>query len=218
MTRARSNAFMGAVRAGDIMVKHRHGLKPTGVIIKLGQLFSRGKSDFVHAGVANSGVSIIEQSGGGLFENSLLTTNAAFTYDVFRCQIPGVAAGAAETAVMLRQGVAEGNFALPYTSLGAARSLGPGWSVSSSDRINKTLDQLVGGNSAAFFCSGFVVYCYLVAMEQMNIAVQGSFPLQRMKTVFGIEDRYYNPSFLHQHLMSNANFKFIGKVKGAVLV
>lgn len=200
------------------MVKYRHGLGATGLAIKIGQLFSKGKSDFIHAGIASSGVTIIEMDGNGLQENNLLTTNAAYSYDVFRCLIPGIAAGAAETAIMMRQGMAEGGFALPYSMKGAVGSLGRGKSVTSSDRINKTLDQLVGGNSEAFFCSGHVVYCYLVAMEQSDIAVQGSFPLQNMKTVFGMEDRYYNPSFLHQHLKKNANFKFIGKVKGGVLV
>ncbi|KAA0577028.1 hypothetical protein F1643_09890 [Azospirillum sp. INR13] len=224
MTRARSNAVIGAVKAGDIMIKHRHGLGATGIAIKIGQLFSRGKSDFIHAGIASSPTTIIEMDGDGLQENNLLTKNANYSYDVFRCTTPGIGEGAAQTAIMMRQGIVGGGFAqggttqMPYTIGGAVKSLGRGGGVQSTDRINTLLDQLMAGGREAFFCSGHVVYCYLVAMEQSNIAVQGSFPLQNMQAVFGMEARYYNPSFLHHHLSNNQHFRRVGKVKGAVLV
>lgn len=224
MTRARSNAVVGAVKAGDIMVKHRHGVDPVGWGIKIAQLFSKGKSHYVHAGIASSPTTIIEMDGKGLQENNLLTKNANYTYDVFRCTMPGIGEGAAQTAIMMRQGVVGGGFAqggktqMPYTIGGAIKSLGRGSASQSTDRINKLLDQLLAGGEEAFFCSGHVVYCYLVAMEQSNIAVQGSFPLQNMQAVFGMESRYYNPSFLHKHLSENQYFKLVGKVKGAVLV
>ena len=225
MTRARSNAVVGAVKAGDIMVKHRYGVDATGIAIKIGQLFSRGKSDFVHAGIASSPTTIIEMDGDGLQENSLLIKNAKYTYDVFRCAIPSIAEGAAQTAIMMRQGVAPGGGCtaggttqMPYTIGGAVKSLGRGGGVQSTDRVNTLLDQLLAGGKQAFFCSGHVVYCYLVAMEQANIAIQGSFPLQNMQAVFGMEARYYNPSFLHQHLSNNQNFTRVGKVRGGVRV
>ncbi|PWC34072.1 hypothetical protein TSO352_27535 [Azospirillum sp. TSO35-2] len=210
---------MGAVQAGDIMVKNWQGMTRSGVIIRLGQLFSKGKSDFTHAGIASSPTAIIETNSAGLQENSLLSTRGDLTYDVFRCLIPGIGAGAAQVAAMMLQNFTQGGSAqLPYDSWGAVKSLGGGSASQSSDRVNKLLDKLLAGGSEGFFCSGHVVYCYMVAMEQANIAVQGSFPLQNMQAVFGLESRYYNPSFLHKHLSGNQNFKFIGKVKGAVLV
>ncbi|MBB4265042.1 hypothetical protein [Roseospira visakhapatnamensis] len=202
------------IRAGDIMIKHRHGLGMTGVAIQIGQVFSKGKSKFIHAGIACSPTEIIEMSGDGLHRNSLTGGNAIYTYDVFRCGLSGIRAGAAETAIMLYEGVRAGGFDLPYTIKGAAKSLGRGTAVSSQDRINIALDNLLAGGSKAFFCSGHVVYCYLVAMEQANIAVQGSFPLQSMQGMFGYESISYNPSYLHDHLSKNSNFGFMGTFQG----
>ncbi|WP_434623420.1 hypothetical protein [Azospirillum sp. B2RO_4] len=219
MTRARSNAVVGAIKAGDILVKNWQGMTKSGVIIRLGQLFSKGKAEFTHAGIASAPTKIIETNSAGLQENNLLTTRGSLTYDVFRCLIPGIGEGAAQVATMMLHNFTQGGSAqLPYDSKGAIRSLGRGTSSQSSDRINKLLDKLFAGGSEGFFCSGHVVYCYLVAMEQANIAVQGSFPIENMQAVFGLESRFYNPSFLHKHLSDNKNFKFIGKVKGGVLV
>ncbi|MDI1477158.1 hypothetical protein [Polyangium sp. y55x31] len=210
--RQRSNAIIGAVRKGDIMIKHRHGMAPVGVGIKIGQLFSRGNSDLIHAGVASSPTTIVEMDGHGLQENNLLTTNSAFTYDVFRCRDENLAAGAGETAIMMREGMAAGGFNIQYTVGGAFGSLLPGNAAASSNRINGTLDQLLAGNAQSFFCSGHVVYCYLAAMEQMQ------FTQQRMREHFSLEAVDYNPSFLQQHLARNRHFAFIGRVRGARLI
>ncbi|MDI3284833.1 hypothetical protein [Polyangium sp. 15x6] len=215
--RQRSNAIVGAVRKGDIMIKHRHGLGAVGVGIKVGQLFSRGNSDLIHAGVASSATTIVEMDGHGLQENNLLTTNAQFTYDVFRCRDENLAAGAGETAIMMREGMAAGGFNIQYTVGGAFGSLLPGSAAASSNRINGTLDQLLAGNAQAFFCSGHVVYCYLAAMEQLHIAT-GQFSAQRMREYFSLEAVDYNPSFLQQHLARNRHFVFVGRVRGARLI
>ena len=104
--RRRANAVSCCIRPGDITIKYSDG-SVSNLLIRFGQLFGRGPSQFVHAGIASSATTVIELSGSGLHENNLFTDNAQLRYEVFRCRQPEVPLGAAETAKMMLVGVRE---------------------------------------------------------------------------------------------------------------
>lgn len=218
-TRSRSNAIVGAVRAGDIMIKHSDG-SATSKLIRFGQLFGRGPSKFVHAGIASSGTTIIEMDGHGLQEHNLLTENAGYKYDVFRCNISSIAEGAAETAQMMLSGFQEyqrsnSGMRISYSAGGAFRSISKSAGWDGNDVINGTLDSLLKADGSAFFCSGHVVLCYQSSMGQHQI--QGVLPIQHARQIFGLESSCYQPAYLHKALSESNHFTFVGKVRGAVL-
>jgi len=225
MPSPRSNAMLGAVRAGDIMIKYSDG-SILSKLIRFGQFFGRGSSKFVHAGIASSGVTIIEMDGNGLTENNLIIDNSQYKYDVFRCNYPTVASGATETAKMMLEGVREfqksgpearSGMRIQYTVLGAARSISKKAKWDGRDVINTTLDNLlqVDGGSA-FFCSGHVVLCYQSSMGQHQI--QQTLPVEDAQKLFSLKDTCYQPSFLHKSLSNSSHFRKIGTVKGNQLV
>lgn len=220
MGRSRSNAVSYATKTGDILIKHNAG-GATGNLITFGQwLFgSKGKSKYMHSAIASSPLTVIEMSGDGLHENNLLSDNADYTYDVFRCKKRNLATGAAEVGKMMMgfvQNANSGDF--KYTVKGALKSLFGKKSLGNANRINIILDNLLAGGKENYFCSGHTVLCYVVAMEQTNIHVQGSFPIQGMRAVFGNENTGYNPAYLHDHLQKNSNFNFVGTVKAGQIV
>jgi len=219
LIRPRAGAIVGAVRAGDIMIKYADG-SVTSALIRFGQLFGRGPSKFVHAGIASSGTTIIEMDGHGLQEHNLLTDNAAYDYDVFRCKYPSVANGAAETARMMLAGFQEyqrsnSGMRISYSKGGAFRSISKRAGWDGNDVINGTLDSLLSADGSAFFCSGHVVLCYQAAMGQHQI--QGIMPIQHARQIFSLDSTCYQPAYLHKALSASTHFTFIGKVRGAVL-
>lgn len=214
--RQRSEAVLGCIKTGDILVKYYDG-SPVNVAIRAMQFFGKGPSQYTHAAIASSSVSVIEMNGRGLHDNNLLSHNGQITYDAFRCTLPGVAEGAAETAKMLYEAFASGNLNAQYTLAGAMRSISKSAGIGDDDKVNVMLDKLSSGTPEYFFCSSFVVLCYIVAMQQMQ--AQGSaFPQQYMSQVFGLDDSCYQPAFLHRHLSASPYFQAIGKVRGAALV
>ncbi len=220
MVRPRSNAVSYATRTGDILIKHNAG-GATGNLITFGQwLFrSKGKSKYMHSAIATSPLTVIEMSGDGLHENNLLSDNAAYSYDVFRCKKRKLAEGAAEVGKMMMGFVRNaGSGDIKYTVKGALKSLFGKSSLRSGDRINIILDNLLAGGKESYFCSGHTVLCYVVAMEQTNLHVQNSFPVEKMRSVFGHDSTGYNPAYLHHHLQKNGNFDFVGTVKAGQIV
>jgi hypothetical protein len=219
MPRNRSNAIVGAVKSGDILIKHNAG-GLTGNLITAGQWLTGagGKSKYMHSAIASSSVTVIEMSGDGLHENNLLSENAGYTYDAFRCKQSNLAEGAAEVGKMMMGFVQNNTGDIKYTIKGALKSLFGKKSLGNANRINLILDNLLAGGKENYFCSGHTVLCYVVAMEQTNIHVQGSFPVQGMRAVFGNESSGYNPAYLHDHLQKNSNFTFVGKVKAGQIV
>ena len=220
MSFSRRGAVVGAVRAGDIMIKHSDG----GIIskvIRFGQFFGRGSSKYVHAGIASSGVTIIEMDGEGLQEHNLIIQNSMYKYDVFRCNYPDIAAGAAETAKMMLEGFREfqstrSGMRIKYSLLGAARSISKRAKWDGKDVINVTLDNLMQADGSAFFCSGHVVLCYQSSMGQHQI--QNTLPVQHASQLFSLTDTRYQPAYLHKALSKSAHFTKIGTVKGNQLV
>lgn len=220
MTRPRSNAVVGAIKAGDIMIKYSDG-SLVSKVIRFGQFFGRGSSQYVHAGIASSPTQIIEMSGNGLNENNLLTDNARYKYEVFRCNYPSVAEGAAETGKMMYEGFkafqASGQgMKISYTMAGAARSISKSVGWDGNDVINTALDSLLKADGSAYFCSGHVVLCYQSSLGQHQI--QGILPVQHAQQIFGLTDSCYQPAFLHKKLSESTHFTRVGTVKGAMLV
>lgn len=216
---ARSGAMVGAVRAGDIMIKYSDG-SLVSKVIRFGQLFGRGSSKFVHAGIASASTKIIEMDGHGLQEHNLLMENARYNYDVFRCRYPSVAAGAAETARMMLAGFQEyqrsaSGMRISYSLKGAFRSISKSAGWDGNDVINGTLESLLSADGSAFFCSGHVVLCYQSSMGQHQI--QGIMPIQDSRQIFSLKSTCYQPAYLHKALSANNHFTFVGKVCGAVL-
>jgi len=222
---------LGAIESGDILVKYREDSGAVGTAIKAGQSLSGkgGDANFIHAGIAvaptgahtKAAASIIEMDGQGLQENALSTTGQGHLYDVFRFNenaaakrdgTRSIAIGAAETARMIREGVAaQKNFVVTYDLLGAIRSLWASAPSRNSDRINALLDRLLKGDRGRFFCSGFVVTCYLVALEQSGIL--GTWA-GGVSPVFPQDDVYYSPAALHRHLSATpARFAFLGQLR-----
>lgn len=221
MTRPRSNAIGGCLQPGDIMIKHSDG-SIISKIIRFGQLFGRGPSKFVHAGIASSGTTIIEMDEEGLQENNLLIKNADYKYDVFRCNYSNIQAGATETARMMLDGfgapqAAQGGSKISYSTGGAARSISKRRRLPGGDVINNTLDNLLSAGGDAFFCSGHVVLCYQSAMGQAQMA-QNLFPVQHSQQLFSLDSTCYQPSFLWKTLEASHHFTKIGTVKGAVKI
>ncbi len=202
-----------SIFAGDIMIKYSDG-SAVNNIIQAGQWFSKGSSGYTHAGIASTDTKIIEMDGHGLQEHDLLTLNANIYYDVFHCRIPGVAKGAAETAIMMRGFAGQ----LGYSKAGAFASISRTAALGTSDKVNQLLDNLLAGGSEYYFCSGHVVLCYIIAMQQMDAMREGAFPSDKIKAVFGLEDACYNPSFLRNHLKKSQYFDLMGKYKGAQCV
>lgn len=199
------------------MIKYSDG-GAVSKLIRFGQLFGRGASQYVHAGIASSSTSIIEMDGHGLQEHNLLIDNAQIKYDVFRCNYPQVAAGACETAKMMYEGVCAHNstgrgMKISYTLAGAARSISKSVGWKGDDVVNDTLDNLLKADGSAFFCSGHVVLCYQSALGQHQ--VQGTLPIQDSRQLFGLTDTCYQPAFLHKKLSESPHFKKVGTVKGA---
>ncbi len=218
MSRTRSNAVSGAVKTGDILIKYNAG-GLTGNAIQFGQLFSKGKSKYIHSAIATSPTTVVEMSGCGLHESNLLTDNAPYTYDLFRCRLHTLAEGAAEVAKLMMgfvHNAGSGDFR--YSMKGAIGSLFGKSSLGNKDRINKILDNLLAGGAENYFCSGHTVLCYAVAMEQTNIHVQSCFPVEKMRSVFGYENTGYNPSYLHDHLSKSDKFTAVGTIRSAQLV
>lgn len=201
------------VFAGDIMVKYSDGSSVNN-IIQFGQWFSKGSSKYTHAGLAVSATAIVEMDGHGLQEHDLTSQNAGIFYDVFHCRIPGVGQGAAETAKMMR-GFSD---QIEYSKSGAFTSISRSTGLATTDKINTLLDNLLTGGSEYYFCSGHVVLCYIVAMQQMDAMREGAFPTSKIQAVFGLDDVCYNPSYLHQHLKKSSYFDYMGKFKGAQCV
>jgi hypothetical protein len=207
-----------AIRTGDIMIKHMQSFWSAQGLIKIGQVVTKGKSSFIHAGIASSAATMIEVDGSGVHENDLYSTNALTKYDVFRCKFDALAQGAAQVAIMIYEGVNAGNFQANYSTGDAIKSLFRSAASVSSDRVNQQLDVLLRGGSLSAFCSGFVVYCYLAAVEQCE-ARRHPMQISRMQTIFSNEAVAYNPSFLHHSLLMNrTQFDFVATVRGAVPV
>lgn len=215
-TRPRSGAVLGCIQTGDILVKHYDG-SAVNVAIRALQMFGKGASKYTHAAIASSSTSVIEMNGRGLHDNSLLTHNGHVTYDAFRCKLPHVAEGAAETAKMLYEAFAAKSLDAQYGLGDAIRSISKSAGISNDDKINIMLDKLSSGTPEYFFCSSFVVLCYIVAMQQMQ-AQAGAFPQQHMAQVFGLDDSCYQPAFLHRHLSASPYFQAVGTVRGAALI
>ena len=201
------------ISAGDIMVKYSDGSSVNN-IIQFGQWFSKGSSKYTHAGIAASDSAIIEMDGHGLQEHDLTAENAVIFYDVFHCRIRGVGVGAAETAKMMRGFTGQ----IEYSKSGAFTSISRSVGLATTDKVNTLLDNMLAGGSEYYFCSGHVVLCYIVAMQQMDAMREGAFPTSKIQAVFGLDDVCYNPSFLHQHLMKSKYFTYMGKYKGAQCV
>ena len=190
------------LQAGDLLLKRSDG-SVLNRGIQAGQSAKGFRyPDYVHAAIAGGTRQVVEMGGDGIVENDILTTDAGYTYAVFRCRDHDLAAGAGETAKMLLAGVRNDNaFDIRYTCLGAFRSLGEGVPSHDDDRVNKILDTLGGGGKADFFCSGFAVWCYVVALEQTAIH-HGAAP-DHFWDLFDLRPEDYSPARLYEKLLND---------------
>jgi hypothetical protein len=210
-TRARRSAISGVVARGDIMVKWSDG-SAVNKIIRFGQMFGRGPSKFTHAGVASGPTTIIEMGGHGLCQNNLLIENAGVKYDVFRCTLPDVPEGAANAADLMFSNFSSASGGgrqnkITYTIGGAARSISKAEDFADQDVANTKIDALLG-RGQEFFCSGFTVLCYQMALTQLRVRA----------TVFKLTDVCYQPAFLWKVLGESPHFRKVGTVIATQLV
>jgi hypothetical protein len=212
--RARSNAVVGCLQAGDILIKYNDG-SAVNNIISFGQFFGKGPAKYTHAGITSSPTTIIEMDGHGLQEHNLLTDDALITYDAFRCTLPEIAAGACEAARMMLEGFRsqtdnKPNMGITYSVSGALCSISKNQFFQDSDVANRVLDKLLASGDT-FFCSGHVVLCYQMACSQGM--AQSHFPIQDSGALFGLESNCYQPAYLWQILSSSQFFNKIGTVR-----
>jgi hypothetical protein len=200
---------MGVVARGDILVKYSDG-SAVNKGIRFGQFFGRGPSKFTHAGIASGPTTIIEMGGHGLCQNNLLTDNGGVKYDAFRCTLPNVPEGAANAADLMFANFTSGgghDNKITYTITGAARSISKSADFADQDVANTKIDSLLG-RGMEFFCSGFTVLCYQMALTQLRVTAQ----------VFNLTDVCYQPAYLWKVLSESPHFRKIGTVRAAQLV
>lgn len=206
---------IGPIQEGDILVKSTDD-SWINRGISLAQITSGAGlySMFTHAGIAVSARTIAEMDGKGLQHHDLAVGNAGYRYSVYRSRFGNLASGAAETAKML-YGFRDSGL-LTYTIAGAGKSVLRSEEKSrDKNRINEVLDRLLGGKEVEFFCSEFVVFCYLVALEQSGLLpARLRSDLPGLQTFFAYEPRHYSPAYLYEMLRKAQWFEYIGVYKG----
>jgi len=204
-----------ALQPGDLLLKQSDG-SLTNTVIKVGQTLTGARHrDYVHAAIAVDARHVVEIGGEGIHRNDILTTNAGYTYAVFRCRNQALAAGAAAAAELLLAGVGnDGAFDIKYAYQCALSSLGGGRALHDEDRINKVLDVLVGGGRELFFCSGLAVWCYVVAMEQTALehdikrernGLEHDEALDHFWALFDVRPEDYSPARLYERLLGDSD-------------
>ncbi|GHC68676.1 hypothetical protein GCM10010136_13620 [Limoniibacter endophyticus] len=145
-------------------------------------------------------------------------SNANETYDIFRCHIPTVALGAAETAKLMWSGVKQRlvsfhGMKIAYSGSGkkgALRSIAAKEKYK-GDKTETVFDRLLSTQSSAFFCSDHVVTCYQIAIEQ--VAAQGDFRTTEIEKIFKLESHCYQPAYLWRTLKKSSFFTFVGSAR-----
>jgi hypothetical protein len=216
------------VLPGDLLLKHDDGSWTSWAIKKGQKWFGRGVHTFTHAGIASDPDHIYEMQGEGLCYNDLSGHNSHYTYDLFRCKIPQLAAGAAVAAEMMymnfsQQGIvagvdernaqAGGVVELPtankikYTIPGAAGSIWSHGKFKDGDVANTKIDSMLG-TGKKFFCSGFVVLCYQMAATQSGVGAN----------LFKLKDTAYQPAYLWEELFHSPQWTRVGTIRMGQLV
>ena len=197
---------------GDIFLKHAFDGDPISKVIRKGQQATgQGSAHIVHAGLMGSTMGLVEMDKNGIQMNSVVSMNEDYTYDVYRCNYPEVAARASERAVEMFEHLKSN---ISYSKIGAAGSLVRKAGFNSKN-CQYIINNISNGGDEAFFCSGHVVLCYHAAMNGMQMA-QNIFPIQHAGNLFSMSHSCYNPSVLCQTLFRSDHFKYQGTFKRGI--
>lgn len=201
------------MRLGDVLLLKDIG-EPTHFLIAAAQaLFSHGwnrSSDITHAGLYGTGNTILEASGSGHGLQAARFGDKAgrYRFEVYRWQDPEAAYRAAYWGeVLISQRAHMPGFG-GYSKAGAASSLFHRSVAGREARLrNETLQTSLGRfdidarqAERGFYCSGFVVECYVMATER-----GGQVPID-------LDSRYVSPKRLEGELRKGRGWTHQGHV------